>query len=128
MPEDNFDYFSASQATTLAPDNLMFLDGPHHDATAGLFYHDDRDFPLSPSAFGDGGGSSVDSSDAIKEVQQQNNNTFTNEQSYNILEYNPRLSSLNLDLSRRLEQCLPVAVPDGKLMLVEIRLRNAAEC
>jgi hypothetical protein len=117
MPEDNFDYFSASDTTTLPPDTFTFLDGTQGEATTGLLCHDNRAFPLSLSTFAKGGSSSGDCSDTAKEVQQQSSDTFTNEQSYNILEHNPRLSSLNLDLSRRLEQCLPIAVPEDRPML-----------
>ena len=113
MPEE-WDYFSSSQTTTLAPDNLMYLDRAHNDMTNDLFYHDSHTSPLSSSAFDMGGDNSVENSDVAKEVPQQSSKTFTNEQSNNILEYNPRLSSLNLDLSRRLEQCLPNGASEGR--------------
>ena len=105
-PED-WEYFSSSQTTTLAPDNLIFLDPAHDDMTDDPLYHDSDASPLTSSAFDMDGHNSVESSDFAKEVQQQSSKSCINEQSHNILEYNPRLSSLNLDLSRRLEQCLP---------------------
>ena len=136
MPEDDFDFFSSSQSTTLPHDDLMFLDSAHHETTNGLLYHDNSTFPLSPSAFDAGGSNRLGNSGTAKEVQQQSSNTpsneqqssntstngrhssntSANEQAYNILEYNPRLSSLNLDLSKRLEQCLPIAFHEDRPM------------
>ena len=113
MPED-WEYFSSSQTTTLAPNNLMFLDRAHNDMTNDPFYHDSHASPLSSSAFDMGGDNSIENSDVAKEVQQPSSKSFTSEQSKNILEYNPRLSSLNLDLSRRLEQCLPNGASENK--------------
>ena len=69
IPED-WEYFSSSQTTTLAPNNLMFLDRAQNDMTNDPFYHDSHASPLSSSAFDMGGDNSVETSDVSKEVQQ----------------------------------------------------------
>lgn len=95
----------------------MFLDRVHHEETDGPLYHDLDDLSplLSPPAL-TVGSSSVDCTDAAKEARQQSDG-FMNEQSPYVLEGDPRLSSLSLDLSRRLQQCLAISEPQDIPML-----------
>ncbi|ORY02759.1 hypothetical protein BCR34DRAFT_617988 [Clohesyomyces aquaticus] len=111
--DDNFDYFSDQTATL----HLGSLGGSNNDSISSLFGNDSQTFvSLSPTRI-DGGGGSLDLSDSSESMQNAGSDMFLNDQAIDIFQYNTRLCSLNLDLSKRLEQCLASGFEDTPLLL-----------
>ena len=100
--EEHSDNFS-TQARTL---RLETWDVANEDPISGLFANESPNFH-SPSMFGiDGGDSNADFSVTFEQMQHGCIDNFPIDQHNNILQCNTRLSNLNLDLSKRLQQCL----------------------
>jgi hypothetical protein len=116
---DALDYFDEIQMENLFPHVSMFLD---HDS-GGLSYPDLED-PTSSLSFGTSGTSeSPDGPNAKGAQDGQHNDTFTTASEplqpphINILESDPRLSSLVLDMSRRIQQCIAISGPQNNPVL-----------
>lgn len=100
--EDASDHFS-TQAGSLQLDTWGV---PTDDSISSFLANDSPTFH-SPSVFDiDGSGSNADFSDAFSQMPHDCMGNSPNDQYNHILECNARLSNLNLDLSKRLQECL----------------------
>jgi hypothetical protein len=127
MADNKFQYISSGQ-TTLSGHNLEFLENNHHEASrhearVGVLGNDSRNISLSMSSFSGGSSSNLSLSDSFHDIQQFSVDSFKNEQSYSLFDYNPRLSGLNVDLTKRLEQCKKIEALDGSLMMDKTRTK-----
>ncbi|KAI5865339.1 hypothetical protein GGS23DRAFT_422270 [Durotheca rogersii] len=102
--------------STISADNLAFLtpDPSHHDL-------DDVFFSMDPSTFTH---AHVDKTDPSQGITPRTEDAFDNDKSAgdgnSYLENDTRLSSLMLDLSRRLEQCMEMTSSADNMMTMDI--------
>lgn len=97
------------------PDPSIFFHPVHHDDTGGQFYDDLDDFSnLRPLPAPTAGTSGTDSSTHAAQEERQPNAGSIHDY---VLGCDHRLSSLNLDLSRRLQQYLAIARSQENPML-----------
>ncbi|KAL6166240.1 hypothetical protein ACJQWK_07599 [Exserohilum turcicum] len=100
--DDASDRFS-SQAGSLRLDSWGLS---NDDAMSGFLTNDSPSFHSPPTFEIDGSGSSADFPDSFGHMQVGCMDTTSHGQHSHILECNARLCNLNLDLSKRLQECL----------------------
>ncbi|MCJ1323138.1 hypothetical protein MMC15_008491 [Xylographa vitiligo] len=107
------DIFTSKTMEPMFSDASMFFDHVQDDETLSPVNDDLDDFSMLQHFPEMTGTNSMDFTDAAKEARQQAGGFMH----AHILGCDHRLSSLNLDLSRRLQRYLAIAWPDDDLML-----------
>ena len=95
------------------PDASMTSDCIYHEESSGPLYEDLENFPTFHPLPGFMSDSSTDCTEVTKETQQHNGGLVHE----HVLGCDHRLSSLNLQLSKRLQQIMTIAQPQDSMML-----------
>jgi hypothetical protein len=111
--DESFDYFAGT--TTFQLDNMDVMS----DYSGSLlFTNDNGGFPSPTPSPNNGGSNSADVIETAEPMYNMGGENPSNAQQNNIFQSSTRLSSLNFDLSKRLDQCLG-SNSENSLMLYE---------